>query len=183
MELPDEMTIPLGKAKIALMIGGSAGFVLLGFWLFRLSDAEIGQMHRSPLFVHGAGLAAMAFFGLTGLFGFRKLFDTGPGLRFTRQGIIDSSSGLASTGLVPWSDITGFDIHKIRSTRILVVKLADPERYVAAGNGVRRRLAAANLRLCGSPVTMSSSALAISFDRLLELCRAYLARYGKPASR
>jgi hypothetical protein len=50
-----------------------------------------------------------------------------------------------------------------------------------AGNGVRRRLAAANLRLCGSPVTMTSSTLAISFDRLLELCRAYLARYGKPA--
>jgi hypothetical protein len=97
MDLPDEMTIALGKAKIALMIAGSAGFVVLGYWLFHLSDAEIlDQMRRNPTIVHGAGLAAMGFFGLTGLFGFRKLFDTGPGLRFTRQGIIDSSSGLAS---------------------------------------------------------------------------------------
>ena len=176
MSIPDETTIPLGRAKLFLLIVGSIAFVAIGFWMFNLPDAEIRPDH-DPLFVHGIALLCMIFFGLCGLYAIRKLFDKRPGIRFTKEGIIDHSSGVAM-GLIPWSDITGFKVHKMHSTRFLVVQLADPQKYVAKGSIVRQKVNQASMSMCGSPVTLNSNSLEISFDELEKLCETYFSRYG-----
>lgn len=92
-------------------------------------------------------------------------------------GIVDSS-GTVSAGLIPWSDIQGFGIHEIQKQRMLIIKLADPEKYIRAGGPMKQALNRMNTRICGSPVAISSNALKINFDELVRLCNSYHAKYA-----
>ncbi len=176
MTVPEETAIPLSRGKTTLLVLMSIAFILLGVWVIQMRDAQLPPDY-DPLFVRGVALACIVFFGACGLVGLRKLFDGRPGLQFTPAGIVDNSSGV-SVGLVPWSDVTGLGIFQVGRTRSIVVKVADPEKYAAVGGPLRRPLNKANIKLCGSPVVVTSSTLKISFDELYALFEAYLARYG-----
>jgi hypothetical protein len=182
MNLSDETIIPLSRTKILLLIIGAAAFAALGLWLFYLDDQTITHMGRDPEFVHGVGLAAIIFAGLCAILGARKLFDRRPGLRFTTAGIVDNASGVA-VGLVPWSDITGTEIYRVSRTRMLVVKVTDPEKYIAVGGAMRRSVNRMNFNMCGSPIVLSPNTLAIKFDELVRLFDVHLAEYGDDRSR
>jgi hypothetical protein len=82
---------------------------------------------------------------------------------------------------VPWSDVAGFGVFKVQSTRTLVIRVFDTGKYANRGNIMQRALKKANVRLCGSPVAISSNSLKIDFDDLLRLCDEYLARHGRGA--
>src|SRR5690606_6203849 len=66
MQPNDVTTIPLGKAKVLLLIAGAVLFVAAGYWMFQLDPDWIRAQRRfnSPLLVHGVGIAAMLFFGV-----------------------------------------------------------------------------------------------------------------------
>jgi hypothetical protein len=176
MIIPDETAIPFSRGKLVLLVLIAVGFVLLGLWLFQMSDAELLPNH-DPIFVRAIALSCIVFFGACGLVGARKLFDRRPGLQFTSAGVIDNSSGV-SAGLIPWSEITGLGVFQFRRSRSIVIKVTDPQKYAAAGGLLRRPLNQANIKLCGSPVVVTSSTLKIGFDELYALFEAYLARYG-----
>ncbi|HVJ51042.1 MAG TPA: STM3941 family protein [Aliidongia sp.] len=172
-----EPVIPLSKTKILLAMIGSIAFVGVGAWMFGMSDVTaVHSLHRPPLYVHGVGLVSMIFAGLCGIIAARKFFDRRPGLHLTEAGLIDNSSGV-SAGFVPWTDIIGIKLHKIAHTRFLVVEVAEPEKYIARGSAVRRWLNRKNFHRCGSPITISSTALAIDFDDLTRLFNHYLSKY------
>jgi hypothetical protein len=160
---------------------GAAAFVAAGAWLFTMDDRTIGR-YRDPVYVHGVGLVAIIFFGLGGIIGARKLFDRRPGLQFTEAGIVDNASGVAA-GFVLWSDITGTMIYTIKRSRFLVVKVMGPEKYIAIGGVLRRSLNRMTFKTFGSPIALSSNALAISFDELVRLFDFYLSKYGGDPSR
>jgi hypothetical protein len=140
-----------------------------------LSDAETRP--RSALYVHGIALVGIFFFGLGIFILLKKLFDARPGLEFTPTGIVDNSNGIA-VGFVPWSEITGFEIGKVRSTKFLIVKLTHPQKYLAKRGWMRRAFSQATLNMCGTPLALSSTALAIDFDKLVDLFGCYLRKYG-----
>jgi hypothetical protein len=117
----------------------------------------------------------MVFFVAT-VAGVRKLFDSKPGLVLSSVGVLIDSS---SAGLIPWSDITRFDTYVIQKQKLLVVKLVAPEKYLRAGGFLRQAANRANMGMLGSPIAIASSTLKISFDELVTLCDAYLAKYGK----
>ncbi len=179
MNISDEMKIDLSKKKCLLYIVGSAVFVVLGFWLLSLDSEAIRplRLFLSPILVHGIGWAGVVFFGLCGIVGVRKLFDKRPGLRFTKTGLIDNSSGV-SVGLIPWSDILGTEIYRIQRQRILLVKVANPEKYIETGGPLKRWAKKANFKMYGSPISISSNALKIDFDKLVDVFNAYISRYG-----
>ncbi len=136
----DEKRIELSKVKVLLLTLGSLAFVALGAWLISLDSAAIAaQSHRSPLYVHGIGLASIIFFGLTGISSFKKLFDTRPGLVLNSSGIVDNSSAVAA-GFVPWAEISGAEAIQIRRQRILAIKLKDPQKYIERGNKLKQIL-------------------------------------------
>jgi hypothetical protein len=65
---------------------------------------------------------------------------------------------------------------------MLIVKLADPEKYIQAGGSMRQALNRMNARISGSPVAISSSALKINFNELVSLCNSYHSKYGSVAA-
>jgi hypothetical protein len=174
----DERIVPVSRRKVLMLVIGAVGFVALGFWMFQLDSAWIESQRRfnNPLLIHAFGVVAMVFFGACGLVGIRRLFDSKPGLVLSSSGILIAASA-ASAELIPWSDITRFDTYVIHRQKMLVVKLAAPEKYMSAGGSLRQALQRANMQLVGSPFAISSGTLKIKFDELVTLCNEYLEKY------
>ena len=172
--------IELSKVKVLLLIVGALAFVALGIWMLQLDSTWIESQRRfnSPALVHGVGVASIVFFGLCAVAAVMKLFDRKPGLVLSSTGILDNSSS-ASAGLIPWSEVQGFDVLKIQRQRLLIVKLVAPDKYVEVGSAVKRSLNRMNLKMCGSPIAITSNSLKINFDELLDVCNSYLSQYGK----
>jgi hypothetical protein len=181
MSNTDERIIPLSKSKLLVLLIGAGGFVALGAWLFQMGQQEAGLLRAPLAVVQAVGLAGILFFGFCGLVGLKKLFATEPGLVLDSTGILDNSSAI-SAGFVPWADIAGFGIFQVHNTRTLVIQVFDIDKYANRGSAMQRALKKTNVRLCGSPVAVSPSALKIDFDELLRLCEDYLARYGRGAA-
>lgn len=135
---------------------------------------------RFPVVIHITGLASIVFFGLCGVLGVGKLFDKRPGLVLNAHGLIDNSSGTPA-GFVPWADITGFETMKMFGQELLVVKFVDVTRYVEVGSPIMRALRRMNLKLCGSPIALTSTALGINFAELVEVCNEWLGKYRTSA--
>jgi hypothetical protein len=182
MDSSDETIIEQSKTKIMLLLLGACAFVAAGVWMFSLDAASI-QSRRSfndPVFVHGLGLVSIVFFGSLGLYALKKLFDKEPALVFNNSGIVDNAGG-ASVGFIPWSEVVGAEICEIQKQKMLIIKVRDPREYVARGSSLRQTLKRANYKMFGSPISISSNALAISFPELVTLFDRYRRRYGAGA--
>jgi hypothetical protein len=158
----EPLAIPLSRRKIFLLTVGAWAFVALGAWFWTIADA---QPRFNPLFVKGAAVAAVLFFGLCGAYGCVKTFDHRPGLVIDSEGIVDNASGLAA-GRVPWEEITAIRVTNMSDQRFLTIVVADPARYLARGNAFARLLNAANIHVTGSPINISAATLAVSFEEL-----------------
>lgn len=180
MNITDEKVIDLSKTKLFLLIAGACTFVVGVLWMLQLDSVEIESQRRfnSPLFVHGTGVVSIIFFGLCGIFGIKKTFDKKPGLVLSAAGILDNSSAV-SAGFIPWSEIIGFDIFEIQNQKSLIVKIANPEKYIEVGGPMKRALNKMNFKLCGSPIAITSNSLKIGFNELLDVCNMYFKKYGK----
>jgi len=182
MTVSDERVIQLSKAKLLRLLIVACGFVVLGIFMLQPESEWTGSQpdFNEPALIRATGLLTVAFFGLCALFGVKKLFEQKPGLVLNSTGILDNSSAIAA-GLIPWSEIVGFDIFQMPGERLLVVKVIDPDKYVNRGSAIRRLLNKANVGLSGRPIVMTSNSLKIDFDDLLHLCNAYLKKYGREA--
>lgn len=142
-----------------------------------MDRVQIESLHRhSPAFMHSLGIITMLFGIAAGSVCIQKLFDKHPGLVLNSTGLVENSSGL-SVGFIPWSDITGFATSSTRAHKTLVVKVATPEKYIAMGGPLQRLFKWANYKMMGSPITIITSTLEVSFTELQALCNEYFERY------
>lgn len=178
-----ERVIELSRTKLVMMIAGSLLFVAAGAWFLTASEegSLVGTLGRfaRPWMIHGLGAVAILFFGGCALYGAAKAFDRRPGLVLRPDGFVDNSSAVAA-GFIPWREVTGLGIFEFNRQRMLVVQVAEPEKYAARGNALKRALNQANTRMCGSPVVISSNALRIPFDELHGEFASRLARHAGP---
>lgn len=177
-DVPAPIIIALSKTKILLIAAGSLAFALLSAWI--LFTKEPDPRLNSPR-AKAAGMAGIVFFGFCGAFAVWKCSDSKPGLIIDAEGIIDNSSAIAA-GRVRWSDITGFSVSKIQGTRILNILVASPESYVAGKGWLSRMAGAANIKLVGTPINISSHSLKIDFDELARQMSEAAIRYSRPPS-
>jgi len=177
----DVKAIAVSRLKTVLGLLACAALLAVGIWLLTI-DPEIVQSpgrYRSPLMVKGIGVATTLLFGAFLVIGIRGLADSRPGIVLSRDGL-RQNSGRNSTTFVPWSDIVGLGIFKASHQRMLVVKLRDPERYLAGQSVLSRFLGRASIKTCGSPITLTSADLKIRFDDLVRTVEDYFQRYGQP---
>jgi hypothetical protein len=158
-----DIVIPLSKGKLALLLLGSIAFVAGSIWIWSIADS---QTRYNPLYMKGVAIAGVSFFGLCGIYGCIKVFDGRPGLIVDDQGIVDNSSAV-SAGRVPWEEIIGLRISEIAGQRILVIEVTDPQKYIERCGVFLRMLNAANTKMMGSPINISSNSLKVNFDDLV----------------
>lgn len=175
----EKIEIPLSKNKLFLGIGGSILFVVIGIWLFL--NAENFQEHsfrllRNPMVTKGVGILGILFFGATGIFGFRKLFDNKVGLIIDSNGITDNSNA-SSVGLIEWNDITDIITKQIMSTKFLLINVNDPEKYIGkAKSGMKTKLMRSNMKMYGTPLSITSNTLKYDFGELEKLIQTEFER-------
>jgi hypothetical protein len=103
--MQEAVYFPASKRKAALLLAGSIGFVLLGYWLRNVS----------PI----VGWASMLFFGLgisTSLFmAFSKKFY----LLLDNQGF-EMASPIKTVRIV-WQDVVGFDLVSMNGAKMIAI--------------------------------------------------------------
>lgn len=177
-----EIHIPQSRKRIALLMLAALAFVALGLWLVMTDDSAIRARAglNSPLLVHGAGWASIAFFGTGLLVAVKKLVANEPGVTLGQNGLRIGVTAI-DFGLVPWTEISGFSRYTISGQHFLVIELHEPLRYANTGNALRRRINHANLKMCGSPVSIPVHTLQVSMDELEDMCRTLHLAFGQPA--
>lgn len=158
-----EVLIPLSKGKVVLLFFGAIGFVAGSIRIWSIADA---QTRFNPLFMKSVAIASVLFFGMCAIYGCFKVFDRHPGLIIDNQGILDNSSAVAA-GRVFWDEVIGMEISQIAGQRFITIMVVDPQRFVERGNFFSRMLNAANTKMTGSPINISSNSLRLTFDDLV----------------
>ncbi|HEX8130271.1 MAG TPA: STM3941 family protein, partial [Pyrinomonadaceae bacterium] len=125
----------------------------------------------------GLGLVGIVFFGSFGLYALKKLLDKKPALVFNSSGIIDNASSV-SPGFIPWSEVVGAQICEIQNQKLLIIKVRDPQEYIARGSSLRQTINKANYKMVGSPISIATNTLAIDFSELVSLFDRYQRKYG-----
>lgn len=142
-----------------------------GYLFIRNPESFISPICRNPEIIRITGIAAVCFFGLGVFLTVSKFFDSKPGLIIDESGITDNSNS-ANIGLIEWSDVKGFERKEIFSTKILLVLIKNPNKYIArAKNTLAKKSMEANNKRYGSPISIVSNSLKISFDDLERLVK------------
>jgi hypothetical protein len=168
-----EIVIPLSKRKLLFGLVLCLLFVALSGWLWNTVAAN---PRFDPVIVRIVCILVGFLAGLGGTYSCIGLFDKKPGLILDNEGIVDNSSGVA-TGRIPWHEITGFKITEISHQKFLTILVQDSEPYIERSSRLRRLVNAANAAMIGSPINISSNALQIRFDELVELVTEAFAHY------
>ncbi|GAB3103710.1 STM3941 family protein [Isoptericola nanjingensis] len=151
--MPDSVFFPLASRRTMAVFAGCLAFVAVGVLIFK--DSLDGQ--PSPVGLVVAALA-VSFFG-GGIVALFVIFARRcpAGLRVDALGFDDTSS-LTAPGRVAWSDVTGWTVREISGQRFLCVSVSNPEAVINRRRSTRR-LARANQRMVGTPVTIAVGSL------------------------
>ena len=177
--MKEKIEIPLSKNKLILGIGGSLLFVIAGIWLFLNADSfqeHSFRLLRNPMVVKGVGTLSFLFFGATGIFGFKKMFDKKVGMIIDSSGITDNSNA-SSVGLIEWNDITDIITKQVMSTKFLLINVANPEKYIGkAKSGMKAKLLRLSMKMYKTPLSITSNTLKYDFGELEKLIQTEFER-------
>lgn len=166
----NKIEIPLSKTKILLLLIGAIAFVILGTLFLITPDTFISPIFRNPQAIRIAGIVAVLFFGAVGLYGFRKFFDKTIGLTIDENGITDNTNA-TSVGLIDWNDIVEIRTEQVMSTKFLMIFTSNPDKYMERVNGFKRKLMQGNIKMYGTPLSITSNTLRYDFDDLQRLIK------------
>ena len=162
-----KIEIALSKKKIFLMLLGALAFVAIGLY-FVISPPTIANSYRgNPTKIAIAGYASILFFGLCAFVLIKKLPDNKPGLIIDQTGLTDNSSGV-SAGQILWSDIEDISVLEIHRQKIIMLQVRNPQDYIdKQTSGFKRKMMQMNYKMYGTPLSITSNGLKVSFDELL----------------
>jgi len=168
-----KIEIPLSKTKLLLGIGGSFLFIFAGIWLFTHSNDFQNlswKIFRNPTIIKTVGITGVLFFGATGIYGIKKMFDNNIGLTIDDNGIIDNTNA-SSIGLIKWFEITEIKTEQVMSTKFLLIYTKDPNSILDKVKGMKRKLMAGNMKMYGTPLSITSNTLKCNFNELEKLLK------------
>ena len=162
-----QIEISLSKMKLTLMVIGSLLFVVIGILFVINPEKYTTPIMRNPTVIFISGLASILFFSLCFVFIAKKLGDNSLGLIISDKGIFDNSSGL-SAGQILWSDIENISVIKIHRQRLIMLQVTNPQEYIdKQTSSFKRKMMQLNFKIYGTPLSITSNGLKISFDELL----------------
>lgn len=164
-----QVEIPLSKRKLILMLIGSIGFVAAGLWFVINPPNSSSPFFGNPTVIFVIGLVSILFFGLCAVYLARKLPDNKPGLIIDNIGLTDNSSGV-SAGQILWSDIENITVFEMNRQKLVMLQVKNPQDYIdKQTNGFKRKMMQLNLKMYGTPLSITSNSLKIKFEELVKI--------------
>jgi hypothetical protein len=164
----DKIEIPISRKKISILLIATVLFIIFGILFIITPETFITIMFRNPQIIRLVGIAAVLFFGAAGIYGFKKLFDNSMGLIIDENGITDNTNA-SSIGLIDWADIIKIKTEQVMSTKFLLIYTTNPNKYLDRAKGFRQKLMKGNLKVYGTPISITSNTLRYNFDDLERL--------------
>lgn len=178
-----KIEIELSKKKLILLLIAGVVFVIVGYLGAVKPGDFVSPLFRSPEIIRISGIAGACFFGIGIVFIAHKLFDNKPGLIIDQYGITNNTNA-TSLGLIEWNDITGIEVQQVMSTKFLILHTNNPEKYIKrAKNFISRRAMETNAKTYGSPLSITSNSLKISFEELEALIKKEFGRNNNQIGR
>lgn len=167
--MSDKIEIPLSKKKTIITLISSCLIVLLAYLGVVNPEDFVSPIFRNPVIIRISGIVAVCFFGIGIFFIARKLFDKKAGLIIDEHGITDNTT-IMGLGLIEWEDITRIEKQQVMSTKFLILHTSNPEKYIQkAKNFISKRALKINSKTYGSPISITSNSLTITFEDLENL--------------
>ena len=168
--MKDRIEIKASKTKLYLLLFGALVFVALGLYFIIWAEAlKSNPINPNPNLLRVVGGTTVVFFGYCGYVIFGKLTGDSTGLIIDENGITDFSSG-TSVGLIEWQDIKEVRKANVLTTKFLMLITDNPDKYISrANNSVQKSAMKSNLKLYGSPLSITTNTLQVSFDDLEKL--------------
>jgi hypothetical protein len=176
----NRIEIKRSKKKSILIFLGAVAFVIGSF--FMITTAESHDRY-DPVFIKVVGVIGIVFFGLGALYIFYKLFDTKPALIIDNDGIFNNTSATSDGHMIPWREIKGIRIVKVRSTKFILVDIEKPEVFIKNFGGITNKLMSANNRMYGTPVSIACSFLERNTNDVFKIIADRLTTQGTHESR
>jgi hypothetical protein len=172
--------VPLSKSKLLFLLLLGIMFVAGGlFFIFDPSEFSKSNYRRTPESVSIIiGFACVIFFGAGIVICIVKLFDKKPGLRIDEFGVTINPG--TNSSIIKWSSIKTFEIQTISRTKLIGIKLKDPQAFINdIDNVFKRKLAAMSFNLSKTPVSISANSLKCSTDQLYAILTNRLSQWNK----
>ena len=155
------------KKKAFLLLIGSIGFVILGFFCFFNAENMTNSLFRNPLIIKIAGIASVLFFGFGIYVSVKQLFKNKLMLILDENGI---NVNPTKNEFIKWNDIEGFSEIQINSVKIIIIEVNKPENYINnETNKFRKKLMEYNFRNYGSPFNISVSTMNTTHKELFKM--------------
>ncbi len=168
--------IQISKKKILIILIAAFLFVVTGVLFIVTPETFLTIFFQNPQTIRLVGFIAVIFFGAGSIYGFVKLFDKTMGLIVDENGLTDNSNA-SSVGLIKWSDIIEIQTEQVMSTRFLLIFVENPNKYLESVHGYKLKLMQGNMKMYGTPLSITSNTLKYNFDDLKRLVTNRLMEY------
>ena len=126
-------------------------------------------------------LVVSLYLGYIAVTCFFQLLNHRPVYVISKTGLTINSRGTAiGIGEIPWSDVTKITVYEDQkfwmSFKWICLIVQNPDDYIGKQNHKKRRcVMLRSSEVCGTPIAISGTGLAVSFDELLKIVNEYYA--------
>jgi hypothetical protein len=167
------------KKKIYAIILGCIVFTLGSLPLYCYPSHFVSPAFRNIIFIKITGLIGFLFFGWGTLVLIIKAYKNKISLIVDDFGILDNSN-LVKTGLIGWEDIK--DIKTIN--KLILINVKKPEKYIEkAESKFQAFLIKSNIKIYGTPITISSSLLNCDLNKLEKILKEKFEKHNLDRSK
>jgi hypothetical protein len=164
------ITIPINRKRFpSVLIIGLLLTVLLGYSILNsdpiqfVMDDILSWIFKTFLF----GL--VSFYTCVALASYIKVvFDKNAKLMITDNSLIDTTS-IFSCGEILWTDIVEVNLRKGFNMQYLMLKIKDPQKFVANKNFLKRYFLENRIKKIGTPLLISETHLNCNIDVLRDI--------------
>jgi hypothetical protein len=170
----DRIEIEVSKTKTSLMLLGALSFVTIGLWFVIAPPAIENAYWGNPTKIKILGYASILLFGFCAVIFMRKLPGNKPALIIDQTTLMDNS-GWLSAGQILWTDIEEISVFQFRRQKLIMLHVSNPGDYIDRQTSLfKRKTMELNNRMYGTPLSISTNGLKISFDQLLTILTSKL---------
>lgn len=157
-----KINIPLDRLKIFRSSFPLLIFIVVGIFLIIGSLSQDKHITYVFAFIFLVATIILSLFVIANLI---KIFDLREGLSISDEGIYDNSS-IAALGFIPWEDVMSINVLKINNAALISVRAKNPEKYMKRTNIFTSFIIKGNLKMSGTPITISVNNLKCTFEEL-----------------
>lgn len=114
---------------------------------------------------------------IVGIFGLKKTFDTAPAFVISSVGI-SNNANIVTFDLIKWKEITKFETTSVKSTKMIIVHVINPEQFIKEATGIKTIFMKMGNWFYGTPFSITPNVLDCSFNDLVETLNYKLTKYN-----